>query len=97
MVEKIAEKSGKAKIVITTRVTELIMSGGSLYWRCICEGGADFNEYGPVIFASGGFGADFTNNSLQATHCPDLLHLLTTNGEHCTGGTIKICHQTQDN
>ena len=28
MVEKIAEKSGKAKIVITTRVTELIMSGG---------------------------------------------------------------------
>ena len=29
-------------------------------------------------------GADFTQNSLW-TFCPDLLHLPTTNGEHCTG------------
>ena len=32
-----------------------------------------------------GFGADFTNNSLLAQYRPDLLHLPTTNGEHCTG------------
>ena len=44
----------------------------------------------PVIFASGGFGADFNNNSLLVQYRPDLLHLPTINGEHCTGGAIKM-------
>lgn len=38
-----------------------------------------------MILASGGFGADFGADSLLATYRPDLLHLPTTNGEHCTG------------
>eukprot|EP00438_Fugacium_kawagutii_P006683 Skav219095 [mRNA] locus=scaffold1574:142088:148874:+ [translate_table: standard] len=37
-----------------------------------------------------GFGADFTSNSLLAQYRPDLLHLPTTNGEHCTGDGIKM-------
>ena len=51
--------------------------------------GASFKELGPVIFASGGFGADFTQNSLLATYRYDLLYLPTTNGEHCAGDGIK--------
>merc|ERR1712056_90466 len=47
-------------------------------------------EFGPVIFASGGFGADFGADSLLAMYRPDLLHLPTTNGEHCTGDGIKM-------
>ena len=43
-----------------------------------------------MIFASGGFGADFTRNSLLGTYRPDLLHLSTTNDEHCTGDGIKM-------
>jgi len=43
-----------------------------------------------VIFASGGFGADFGQDSLLAKYRPDLLHLPTTNGEHCTGDGIKL-------
>ena len=39
---------------------------------------------------AGGFGADFTSNSLLAQYRPDLLHLPTTNGEHCTGDGIKM-------
>merc|ERR1719198_1969947 len=54
------------------------------------KGGAMFNEYGPVILASGGFGADFSSDSLLAKYRPDLLHLPTTNGEHCTGDGIKM-------
>merc|ERR1719479_811396 len=54
------------------------------------KGGKDEKEYGPVILASGGFGADFTQDSLLATYRPDLLHLPTTNGEHCTGDGIKM-------
>ena len=40
--------------------------------------------------ATGGFGADYTQNSLLAQYRPDLLHLPTTNGEHCTGDGIKM-------
>merc|ERR1711948_21219 len=40
--------------------------------------------------ASGGFGADFSGDSLLAKYRPDLLHLPTTNGEHCTGDGIKM-------
>merc|ERR1712046_316799 len=38
----------------------------------------------------GGFGADFSSDSLLAKYRPDLLHLPTTNGEHCTGDGIKM-------
>merc|ERR1712193_193463 len=54
------------------------------------KGGMDFQEHGPVILASGGFGADFTKESLLAKYRPDLMHLPTTNGEHCTGDGIKM-------
>ena len=43
-----------------------------------------------MIFASGGFGADFTNNSLLAQYRPDVLYLPTTIGEHCTGDATKM-------
>merc|ERR1712087_1044813 len=35
-------------------------------------------------------GADFGSDSLLAKYRPDLLHLPTTNGEHCTGDAIKL-------
>ena len=54
--------------------------------------GHGFQEFGPMILASGGFGADFGSDSLLATYRPDLLHLPTTNGEHCTGQVVMVCH-----
>ena len=45
---------------------------------------------GILCCGAGGFGADFTQNSLLAKYRPDLLHLPTTNGEHCTGDGIKM-------
>merc|ERR1719372_17953 len=54
------------------------------------KGGIDFQELGPVILASGGFGADFSKDSLLGKYRPDLMHLPTTNGEHCTGDGIKM-------
>merc|ERR1712187_637450 len=38
----------------------------------------------------GGFGADFTADSLLIKHRPDLAHLPTTNGDHCTGDGLKM-------
>merc|ERR1719229_1834787 len=73
MVEKIAEKDSHiARIITKARATKL------LYEKDIClgliyeKGGQNFQEYGPVILCTGGFGADFTQNSLLAQYRPDL-------------------------
>ena len=86
MVEKIAEKSGKATIVTKARANQLLMSGGVCVGLVYEKGGQNFTENGPVILASGGFGADFTQNSLLAQYRPDLMHLPTTNGERISIG-----------
>merc|ERR1719183_1228769 len=91
MVEKIAEKSDKAKIITKARAHKLLTNSSGACTGLVYEkGGSDFQELGPVILCSGGFGADFTQNSLLAKYRPDLLHLPTTNGEHCTGDGIKM-------
>merc|ERR1712045_1085958 len=92
MVEKIAEKSkGKvARIITKARAHTLTIEEGICTGLVYAKGGTDFNECGPVILASGGFGADFTQDSLLAKYRPDLMHLPTTNGEHCTGDGIKM-------
>ena len=53
-------------------------------------GGACFKEFGTFFFASIGFGADLSQTSLLTTYCPDLLHLPTTTGEHCTGDVTNM-------
>merc|ERR1719191_2297193 len=91
MVEKIAEKSDIARIVTKARVHQLLTNEQGNVVGCVYEkGGMNFQEHGPVIMASGGFGADFTQDSLLAKYRPDLMHLPTTNGEHCTGDGIKM-------
>jgi len=94
MLEKISEVSGsaKARIITKAEVCELLVHDKNLSvvgckYR---KGGEVFQEHGPVILASGGFGADFSNDSLLAKYRPDLMHLPTTNGEHCTGDGIKM-------
>ena len=92
--EKLCDlKDGRATLINKARVTKLI-SGATQEDVVGCEWVDRDHEtrksYGPVILASGGFGADFASDSLLAKHRPDLLHLPTTNGEHCTGDGIKM-------
>merc|ERR1712187_656682 len=88
--EKVAETSEKARIINKACVTSLIQANGGVV-GCVWEkAGVITKEYGPVILCSGGFGADFGSDSLLAKYRPDLLHLPTTNGEHCTGDGIKM-------
>merc|ERR1711953_497450 len=82
--------SEKARIINKACVYELLTANGGVV-GCIYEkAGVSTKEYGPVILCSGGFGADFGSDSLLAKYRPDLLHLPTTNGEHCTGDAIKM-------
>jgi len=90
--ERLAEVSDRARIVNKAYVNKLITSdsGRDVIGVEYVKDGQTFKAFGPVILATGGFGADFTNDSLLAKYRPDLLHLPTTNGEHCTGDGIKI-------
>jgi flavocytochrome c len=90
MVETIAEKFDIARIITKANVVKLVCDNGKCVGCTYEKGGSEFQEFGPVILASGGFGADFTSSSLLAQYRPDLLHLPTTNGEHCTGDGIKM-------
>jgi len=92
MVEKISEHSGGqvARIVTKARAEQLICQKNVVIGVKYTKGGQSYSEFGPVILASGGFGADFTQNSLLAQYRPDLMHLPTSNGEHCTGDGIKM-------
>merc|ERR1712054_189622 len=90
MLEKVSEKTDRARIVTKAEVFELIQNGKAVVGCKYKKGGAIEKEFGPVIFCSGGFGADFGASSLLAKYRPDLLHLPTTNGEHCTGDAIKM-------
>ncbi|CAK9111001.1 Fumarate reductase (FRDS) (FAD-dependent oxidoreductase) (NADH-dependent fumarate reductase) [Durusdinium trenchii] len=74
MLEKVAEKTDLAKIITKAKVFKLVTEGNTCVGCVYEKGGQNFQEFGPVILASGGFGADFTSNSLLAQYRPDLLH-----------------------
>jgi flavocytochrome c len=88
--EKISEESDRARIINNAHVFNLITEGGKVIGCEYFRNNKVYREYGPVIMASGGFGADFGDDSLLAKYRPDLLHLPTTNGIHCTGDGIKM-------
>merc|ERR1712151_1291419 len=91
-IEDIAENSDRARIRLKTKVTRLLTDhdGNVRGVECVDKEGKVSEEHGPVIIATGGFGADFTPDSLLVKHRPDLAELPTTNGEHCTGDGLKM-------
>merc|ERR1712166_1230577 len=84
------QKSGRSRIINKAKVVDVLLNDKCIVGALYEKGGKNCKEFGPVIFCSGGFGADFGADSLLAVYRPDLLHLPTTNGEHCTGDGIKI-------
>jgi succinate dehydrogenase/fumarate reductase flavoprotein subunit len=52
--------------------------------------GKTYTENGPVVIATGGYAADFTENSLLKKYRPDVYGLATTNGTHATGDGQKM-------
>ena len=72
------------------RVIKLIKDGPTVVGVEYTLGGKAETAYGPVILATGGYAADFTENSLLKKYRPEFLDLPTTNGDHCTGDGHKI-------
>jgi len=87
-----ADSKGEvAKIVSKANVKKLLKDGSGRVCGCeYVKDGKMVQAHGPVIIATGGFGADFEKDSILMQNRPDLGHLPTTNGEHCTGDGIKM-------
>lgn len=89
--EDVAEKEPeKARIMLKAKMTKILKdkSGNSCGIE-IQQGGKTFCEYGPVVIATGGYGADQEKDSLLVANRPDLTGMPTTCGDHCTGDGIK--------
>jgi succinate dehydrogenase/fumarate reductase flavoprotein subunit len=82
----------RVKIQKKARVTQLIKDGSSgtvIGVEYVVKGKTE-KAYGPVILATGGYAADFTEDSLLKKHRPEYYELPTTNGDHCTGDGHKM-------
>jgi succinate dehydrogenase/fumarate reductase flavoprotein subunit len=81
----------RARAITKARATRLLVDEqGHVNGVEYEKGGKTFQERGAVIIATGGYGADYSDDSLLKKHRPELLALPTTNGEHCTGDGIKV-------
>ncbi|KAG5350492.1 putative fumarate reductase [Termitomyces sp. T112] len=81
----------RVRIVKKARVTKLVKDeSNSVVGVEYLHDGKTQTAYGPVILATGGYAADFTDDSLLKRYRPELWDLPTTNGDHCTGDGQKL-------
>jgi len=91
--EKVMEDTNGdlAKIVTKAEAKRLLTDeAGGVVGVEYSKDGSLHRALGPVIIATGGFGADYKQDSLLTRFRPELQRLPTTNGEHCTGDGIKM-------
>ncbi|PSR84411.1 hypothetical protein PHLCEN_2v5448 [Hermanssonia centrifuga] len=81
----------RVQIKKKARVTKLLKDEqGSVIGAEYIVGGKTETAYGPVVLATGGYAADFTEDSLLKKYRPEYYNLPTTNGDHCTGDGQKL-------
>jgi len=89
--EELAEtEPHRVKIIKKARVTKINAQGNLVTGVDYEHDGKTYTENGPVVLATGGYAADFTENSILKKHRPDIYGLATTNGTHATGDGQKM-------
>ncbi|CAD6442031.1 7df1cc32-6d16-4391-88dc-a39142a5675e [Sclerotinia trifoliorum] len=89
--EELAEaEPERVQIIKKARVTGLKKEGNKITGVNYEFGGEPSFVEGPVILATGGYAADFTETSLLKKHRPDTYDLASTNGVHATGDGQKM-------
>merc|ERR1711933_246406 len=61
MLEKVAERTDRARIITKACANKLLMEGGNCVGLVFAKAGVEEKMFGPVILTCGGFGADFTS------------------------------------
>ncbi|KAJ7209635.1 fumarate reductase [Mycena pura] len=81
----------RVKIIKKARVSKILKDdSGAVVGVEYVHSGKTNTAYGPVVLATGGYAADFTEDSLLKKYRPEYWDLPTTNGEHCTGDGQKL-------
>jgi flavocytochrome c len=89
--EDLAEQEPhRVEMIKKARVTSLNKDGNSITGVTYEFNGESASLDGPVILATGGYAADFSDSSLLKQHRPDTFGLATTNGTHATGDGQKM-------
>jgi flavocytochrome c len=89
--EDLAEKvPERVEIIKRARVTSLNKEGNKITGVTYEIEGETKSLDGPVVLATGGYAADFTETSLLKKWRPDTFHLSSTNGVHATGDGQKM-------
>ncbi len=89
--EELAEKEPeRVQIIKKARVTTVNKDGNKITGVTYEQDGKSLTADGPVILATGGYAADFTETSLLKKHRPDTYDLASTNGVHATGDGQKM-------
>jgi succinate dehydrogenase/fumarate reductase flavoprotein subunit len=89
--EELAEtEPHRVKIIKKAKVTKINAEGNHVTGVDFEYDGKPYTEDGPVILATGGYAADFTENSILKKYRPDVYGLATTNGTHATGDGQKM-------
>ncbi|KAH7319247.1 putative fumarate reductase [Rhexocercosporidium sp. MPI-PUGE-AT-0058] len=89
--EELAENEPeRVQIIKKARVTGLNKEGNKITGVSYEFGGETDSVEGPVVLATGGYAADFTETSLLKKWRPDTFDLASTNGVHATGDGQKM-------
>jgi succinate dehydrogenase/fumarate reductase flavoprotein subunit len=89
--EELAEaEPERVKLVKKAKVTNVNIENNRAQGVTYTFNGESTTLEGPVILATGGYAADFTEDSLLKKWRPDTYDLSTTNGAHATGDGHKM-------
>ncbi|KAI9047626.1 hypothetical protein LZ554_008339 [Drepanopeziza brunnea f. sp. 'monogermtubi'] len=89
--EELAENEPeRVQIIKKARVTAVNKDGNKITGVTYEFDGEPYTVEGPVVLATGGYAADFTETSLLKKWRPDTFDLASTNGVHATGDGQKM-------
>lgn len=81
---------GRVALIKKAKVVKINMNGNQAIGVTYLFDGKEVSVDGPVVLATGGYAADFTETSLLKKWRPDTFGLATTNGQHATGDGHKM-------
>lgn len=89
--EELAEaEPERVKLIKKAKVVKVNMNGNQTTGVTYLFNGEETVVEGPVVLATGGYAADFSETSLLKKWRPDTFDLSTTNGAHATGDGHKM-------